>query len=113
MKILTNKEYKKLLDYNLELIQEAKEARDLKKILDKITSLTINGSGFAVSGGTWSTNLTLPDDVPRYVEDYCGGRVIKQEATKVIEITKTGEIKTGLTKQPADKGFDYKLIRQQ
>ena len=54
----------------LKLEQELKEARDLHKILDKFSSLTIGGTGFAVSGGNWSNELVLPDtmDINKLME---------------------------------------------
>lgn len=91
---------------------ELREARDLKTILQKMTGMSINGDTFATVGGMWSITNRLPDDVAQYIDDYFGGKVIKQEATKVIVIEKSGEVKTGLTKQPADKGFSYKLVRK-
>jgi hypothetical protein len=56
-------------------------------------------------------NITLPDTVLQYVDDILGGKVIKQEGTKCLVIDKDGNVKTGLTKQKADKGFSYKLVR--
>jgi len=95
----------------LKLEQELKEARDLHKILDKFSSLTIGGTGFSVSGGNWSNELVLPDTVAQYTEDILGGKVIKQEGVKCIVIDKDGVVKTGLTKKQADKGYGYKLVR--
>lgn len=94
------------------LVSELRAARDLKEILNKFSGLTINGNGFSITGGSWNTDLVLPDNVAQYVDDYFGGKVIKQEAIKVIEINKDGEIKTGLTKQKPDKGYSYKLVRK-
>jgi hypothetical protein len=119
MKILKTKTYKELLN-KIEHLEKTRDdyyariikAENLKDILEKMSSMTINGQGFSVSGGSWSTSFNIPDSFAEYVDDYCGGKVIKQEANKVIEITINGEIKTGLTKQPCDKGYKYKLIRQ-
>lgn len=100
--------YQKKID---SLTRELEYAQNLKSIVEKLYPLhRIDGSTIRlnVSG---SSELILPDKVPVYVEDYLGGKVIKQEATKVIHITKEGEVKTGLTKQSADKGYSYKLIR--
>ena len=93
------------------LTAELKEARDLKTILDRFSSLTINGTGFALSGGTWNTELVLSDTYLQYVEDILGGKVIKQEGTKCLVIGKDGTVKAGLTKEKADKGYTYKLVR--
>jgi len=90
---------------------ELKEARDLKTILDRFSSLTINGMGFSMSAGSWETKLVLPDTVLQYTEDILGGKVIKQEGTKCLVIGKDGTVNTGLTKEKADKGYGYKLVR--
>lgn len=104
-----NKELKKQI---AELKDELKQAKDLTKILDKITSITVNDTGFVASGGTWSTELNLPDNVLVYVDDILGGKVIKQEGVKCLVIEADGSVKTGLTKQKRDTGFTYKLVRQ-
>ena len=118
MKILKTKTYKKLLN-NVECLEmlvsdyreRLKKAEDLKEILNKFSSMTINGIGYSNSGGNFELNL--PDDVLRYVDDILGGRVVKQEGTKCLLIDKDGNVKTGLTKQKADKGFSYKLLREE
>lgn len=93
------------------LEKELDRAQDLKTILEKLYPLyTVKGLGLNFTGSS-SAELILPDHIPVYVEDILGGKVIKQEATKVIRITKDGEVKTGLTKQKADKNYFYKLIR--
>jgi len=91
--------------------EELREAKDLKTILDRFSSISINGRGFTVSGGNWHTELVLPDTVLQYTEDILGGKVIKQEGTKCLVIGKDGIVKTGLTKEKADKGYSYKLVR--
>ncbi len=99
---------KKIEDLKIEL----KTAQSLKDILEKMSSMTINGLSFSASGGSWNTEIRLPDTVLQYADDILGGKVIKQEGTKCLVIDKDGNIKTGLTKQKKDKGFSYKLIRE-
>lgn len=94
------------------LKDEVKEAKDLKDILEKLSSMTINGVGFSISGGNWNTEIRLPDTFLQYTDDILGGKVIKQEGNKCLVIDKDGNVKTGLTKQKKDKGFSYKLIRE-
>jgi hypothetical protein len=48
----------------------------------------------------------------QYVDDILGGKVIKQDGTKCLVISKDGEVKTGLTKQKPDKNYNYKLVRE-
>lgn len=118
--ILTNR-YKRITDGLLAkkdekirlLEEELEKAKDLKSILHELTQKTFKFD--AVSDGILGMadiELGLSDAIPRYVEDYFGGKVIKQEATKVIAITAEGEVKTGLTKQTPDEGYKYKLIRE-
>lgn len=89
---------------------ELQQARDLKELLGKFASgLTITGAGINwddIRGG-----LTLSDDAAQYVDDFFGGKVIKQEATKVIHISLSGEVTEGLTKRPPDEHFTYLLSR--
>lgn len=93
------------------LKKELEEARNLKLIIEKLYPLySIEGSIFTSSNGSWSLNL--PDDVLRYTDDILGGKVIKQEGTKCLMVDKDGNVKTGLTKQKADKGYNYKLVRE-
>lgn len=131
MKILSNKEYSHLnsticeqLDIIKKLQSELKEAKDLKDVLKEITSRVgfptkTNGDGLnflVTSAGGYpsyaSLECSMPDNVLVYVDDILGGKVIKQEGTRCIVIDKKGEIKIGLTKNPKDKGFEYKLIRE-
>jgi hypothetical protein len=94
------------------LQKELSEAQNLKSILEIMSSMTINGLGFSVTGGNWNTEFTLPDNVLVYVDDILGGKVIKQEGNKCLIIDKNGDVKTGLTKHSVDKGFSYKLMRE-
>lgn len=126
MKILTDLEYKALLlhkegnEFRIKQIedlkQELREARDMKEILkslskdnnDFLTAL----SGFTYVNSIGDSVLSLSDDVLVYVDDILGGKVIKQEGNKCLVIDKTGNVKTGLTKEKPDKGYAYKLIRK-
>lgn len=94
----------------VDLKEALSNARDLKAILEKLSPL------FSISGmftiGDASCELKLPDNVPVYVLDYFGGKVIRQEATKVVVLDKSGNVKTTWTKKKADKGFSYLLVRE-
>lgn len=133
MKILKTLTYKNLLndlehrektvgDQSMKIVRlekELAESKELKELLTCIVNRTGIPDGakigdyltFGSNGASWSGEIVLPDKVPVYVDDYFGGKVIKQEATKVIHITKSGEILTGLTKEKSDKGFIYLLQR--
>ena len=107
-----------------ERTQEMKRQRDsaqelssiLAKLSDKATTFTACISGLNISGGSLAcesiNGIKIGDNIAQYVDDHFGGMVIKQEATKVIEIAPDGSITTGLTKRPADAGFSYILLRK-
>jgi hypothetical protein len=65
-----------------------------------------------VSFSTISSHYSLPDNVLQYIDDILGGKVIKQEGNKCLVIDKKGNVKTGLTKEKVDKGYEYKLVRE-
>lgn len=132
MRIISNKSYQEYSDLRFyknhtakdeidylnkritNLTKDLEDARNLKSILEKITDYTLTGAeGFiSISGGFTNREITLGENVLVYVDDIMGGKVIKQEANKCIVIDKEGNIKTGLTKQKVDKGYNYKLIRK-
>lgn len=88
----------------------------LVKLLDKITDkndyLTANNFSAVTMSAGGGYELSLPDNVPVYVEDYFGGKVIKQEATPVTILDEKGKATYGLTKQAPDKGKIYKLVEK-
>jgi hypothetical protein len=92
------------------LMRRSNDSTD--RLLERLVEKTVAGSLFVSSAGMnfRGSELILSDNVPVYVDDYFGGKVIKQEATKVIEISKDGDIKTGLTKRAADDGYGYVLV---
>lgn len=131
MKILKNKTYNKLIEAyspkNSQITYKEKceilekqlsEAKDLKNILERVmpNPLYAGKDGQILtysSGGTliWE-ELILPDNVLQYTDDILGGKVIKQEGVKCLVVDKNGNVKSGITKQKADKGFTYKLVRE-
>lgn len=92
--------------------QEKEKNTDLKEILNKLSSIKINGLSYSDTGGTWKTDFTVSDNVLVYVDDILGGKVIKQEGVTCVVVSKDGNTRIGLTKQKPDKGFNYKLIRE-
>jgi len=92
-----------------EMRKQRDAAQKLAGVLDKLADKSASFSTFAASSLNWKSELQLPDNVPVYVDDHFGGKVIKQEVTKVIEISAEGVIKTGLTKRTADDC--YVLVR--
>lgn len=118
--MITDKKHQEIIkkltdDFNAEikeLLKQLEEARNLKEILLKLSGISINGKGFDLTGGCWDTEMKFSDDIAQYVDDYFGGKVIKQEATKVIVITGEGKTETGFTRQNPDTGYKTKLVRK-
>ena len=123
--MITNKKHNQIIEHKdktindylakiMKLEKELDEARRLEKILDKISDKWItSGNGIVMSShGGLGYELSINENVAQYVDDYFGGKVIKQEATKLIEIAIDGKVGTAYTKQKPDKGYKYKLIRK-
>jgi len=54
--------------------------------------------------------LSLPDNVAEYVDDYYGGKVIKQEATKVVILDENGNATYSQTKRKPKKGKKFIVV---
>lgn len=84
---------------------------DIVKILDRLTNkdtspfLSVE-QGYVTSSGVMGA---LDDTVPRYVDDYYGGKVIKQEATPVTILDENGKATYALTAKQPLKGKKYIL----
>ena len=97
-------------DWMEEMRKQRDAAQNLQGVLGKLADKAQNFATFSSGSLNFKSELILPDNVPVYVDDHFGGKVIKQEATKVIEIAPNGDIKTGLTKRTADDGYGYVLV---
>lgn len=98
-----------------DLKQEVRNAKDLRLILEKLYPLQAKfDCGSGKLGAVGAPHFSISDDIAQYVTDLLvsGGKVIKQEATKAIVISKEGEVKTGLTREKPDEGYTYKLVRE-
>lgn len=112
---VTKKKYQRALEKIEHLEHSLAEAQNLKFVFEKITDKVSENSDFISVVGSWATSagdLILPDDVPRYVEDYFGGKVIKQEATPVTILDKNGKATYSQTAQKPDKDKRYKLVQE-
>lgn len=94
---------------------ELTEARDLKKVLatlaaDRKSYLTSDNLS-CISASASGYELTLPATVPVYVEDYFGGKVIKQEATPVTILDAKGKATYSQTAKKPKKGMNYILVQ--
>ena len=84
----------------------------MEKILDKLTDKISSSDYLTASTVDWVTSsgeLILPPDVPRYVEDYFGGKVIKQEAHPVTILDENGKATYGVTAKKPEKNKRYVL----
>lgn len=70
------------------------------------------GNGVMMNYVDGQAYINLGDNVPVYVDDLFGGKVIKQEATKAIIIYDNGQVVEGVTKEAPDKGRKYKLVQK-
>ncbi len=83
-----------------------------EKRLDTCTADMSNCIQFA-NAHFGNATLTLPDEYPVYVPDHFGGKVIKQESTKVVILDEEGNATYAVTgKHSADKGYKYLLVRK-
>lgn len=92
--------------------KKLEQANDLKTILAHIPTTIFGNDSMMFKGNFVAGGYTMPDNVLVYVDDLLGGKVIKQEGTKCIVIESDGSVKTGLTKEAPDKGFNYRLLRK-
>ena len=97
-------------DWTQEMKKQRDAAQNLQVLLERLTDKAANFATFSSGSLNFKNELIMPDNVAVYVDDYFGGKVIRQEATKVIEIAPNGDIKTGLTKRTADDGYGYVLV---
>lgn len=106
-----------------DLEQELLEARNMKELLEKIVERTgvpvpeYAGNYVITSGltGITMSNITscFTDDIAQYVDDYFGGKVIKQEATPVTILDENGKATYGVTKKLPRKGEKYILVKDE
>lgn len=67
------------------------------------------------SGGvSWinGDDLSIPENYAELVEDYFGGKIIRQTANMLIEIDQKGVVSRHFTNKTPDKGYSYVLIRK-
>ena len=104
----------KIVEIN-DLKERLSKAETLERVLDKIWatvechSITLNGKFTDV--GSLNIDKINGGEPAIYVDDVFGGKVIKQEATKLIIIRDEGTIIEGYTKEKPDNGYKYKVIR--
>jgi hypothetical protein len=98
-------------DWVEEMRKQRDAAQNLKVVLVTLADKAQKFDTFASGSLNFSGELIMPDNVPVYVDDYFGGKVIKQEAVKVIQISTSGEVKTGLTRRKPGENLGYILVQ--
>ena len=96
--IISKKKHLKIVE---DLKEKLKKAEDLKGLLteiinktglpDKKDGKTILMSSDGIIAWDCASEFDFGDKVPVYKDDIYGGKVIKQEATKVVKLDKEGK----------------------
>ena len=89
-----------------QLKKDLDKAEQLKEVLLKLTDLTVNFDNMAISSGDIRTSIGIEKDM------VTGRTIFESNAAKCIKISQDGEVSTGFTEEPLDKGYSYKLIRE-
>ena len=114
---ITKYRHNKIVEQYEEALQVQKENLNRKqafeRITEKLTDITerltdkFDGITANLDDCISAGELILPNDVPRYVPDYYGGKVIKQEATKVVSIDSDGNATYHWTATKPPKGRTF------
>ena len=126
MFITKNKHYKIIKGIQEEYDEKLKEAKDLKSIIERFAENRVikfsDGSDYRSVSGYYDPLsqqeiILKPDEKHSmsFVSDELSENevIIKEKSTPIIFLDKNGEIKKkGYTKQKADKGYSYKLVRE-
>ena len=100
-----------------EHITDLKEALYRKEKFEEICEkLTDKAEVYATACDIYTTDPadimdSLDETIPRYVEDFFGGKVIKQESNPVTILDRSGKATYGVTKKALPKGQKYHLIQ--
>lgn len=114
---ITKYRHNKIVEQYQKNIDDLREAlwrkEKFEEITEKLAEISVyNGSKIMGMEGccvTGSGELRLPDDVARYVPDYFGGQVIKQEAYPVTILDENGKATYALTATKPDKNKRFIL----
>jgi hypothetical protein len=95
-------------------VEDLREALNRKegfeKILDKLTDKMVDFGDTSIKWVSGSDiMINLDDTVPRYVDDYFGGKIIKQESTPVTILDRNGKATYGVTARKPKKGKNFIL----
>ena len=117
---ITKYRHNKITEQYQKQIDDLREALnrrdDIVEILDRLTDKEKSPYLSVDACGDWATSSNvmnaLDDSVPRYVEDYFGGKVIKQESTPVTILDEQGKATYSQTAQKPDENKTYKLVQK-
>ena len=112
---ITKYRHNKITEAYQRQIDDLKEALYRKdKLIEIVDKLADKSKFFADASMSYVDGSDvmsyLDDSVPRYVDDYFGGKVIKQEATPVTILDEKGKATYGMTAKAPDKGKQYLLV---
>lgn len=112
--MITTKKHNQIIKKYQDKIKELESKIELKSLLEKmIEKISIITDKYdSIRFVDCNGELTLPDNVLQYVDDYFGGKVIKQEATKLVVLDVNGNATYHKTKKPVDKNRKYKLLQE-
>lgn len=112
---ITKRKHNDIVEQYRKAIENLNEALNRKekfeeicdKLADKVNNTTARMDGYA----SCSTDImdNLDDSVPRYVDDYFGGKVIKQESTPVTILDENGKATYAVTAKKAKGENQYIL----
>ena len=102
---ITKRKHNDIVEQYRTAIENLNEALNRKEkfedICDKLADKT-NDLAYAMDGNICSSSSVmdrLDDSVPRYVDDYFGGKVIRQESTPVTILDEKGKATYAVTAQ--------------
>lgn len=98
----------KYLENKIERLEEGQSLVKHLRELDQKASIFRDLTTLDQSG---DITLTIPTEYAKYVDDYYGGNVIEQIATKLVVIDDHGDVSYHYTAEEPDKGYSYKLER--
>ena len=112
---ITKYRHNKIVEEYKEAIKDLKASlnrrNDIVALIDKVADVARSNKEFITSldGCISGSELNIPTDVARYIDDYYGGKVIKQEATLVTILDENGRATYAHTAKKPSKGKKYIL----
>ena len=112
---ITKYKHNQIVEHKDKSIDDLREAlwrkEKFEEICDKLAD-KVNVLGVTGEFGSQTVMDRLDDSVAVYVDDYFGGKVIKQEATPVTILDHEGKATYGLTKREPDEGEKFILYHK-